>query len=322
MNQEWLDKAMELHRAASAAHRAAFEAERYIETAEDDEWARSRLAATSAAADSADTALLSHLKTAQAPEPERWVDTLLVKFDDTVQFGLGYDFEGWECLRSEMHTTHGSYAVWPDRSQPRRRWSLYATRDGLMRLDAYSSKEQAQAEAEMLAESLAATAQAAPIVEPAGEVHRAIDRFEAKERGLPQAHIAAKLVAEMRAALPTVQAAPIELEPAKELREALAWAERLYSIGYLDAQGGMECGRWINATRAALAKYDAATPPLQPAAQTPIEPAKELREALALIIDRCVEHRHAHECATVLEARALIAKYDAAMKGGTSGQAE
>jgi hypothetical protein len=73
MNQEWLDKAMELHRAASAAHRAAFEAERYIETAEDDEWARSRLAATRAAADSADTALLSHLKTAQAapiePEP-------------------------------------------------------------------------------------------------------------------------------------------------------------------------------------------------------------------------------------------------------------
>lgn len=46
-------------------------------------------------------------------------------------------------------------------------------------------------------------------------LHTVLDRFEAKERGIPQAHIAAQLVTELRAALATQQEAQPQAEPAE-----------------------------------------------------------------------------------------------------------
>lgn len=81
-----------------------------------------------------------------------WVDTRLVSFDDTIAFGKGgFDFDRWESLRWEMHTRHGSFAVWKSDSKT---WSMYGGKYGFLMLDRFSSEEEAKAEAEQLVISL------------------------------------------------------------------------------------------------------------------------------------------------------------------------
>ncbi|GAA5540410.1 hypothetical protein [Brucella sp. NBRC 113783] len=81
-----------------------------------------------------------------------WVDTRLVRFDDTIVFGRGgFDFDRWEGLRWEMHTRHGSFAVWKSDSKT---WSMYGGKYGFLMLDRFSSEEEAKAEAEQIVVSL------------------------------------------------------------------------------------------------------------------------------------------------------------------------
>ncbi|MDG9939663.1 hypothetical protein N7670_09865 [Stenotrophomonas maltophilia] len=42
-----------------------------------------------------------------------WEDSREISFDSTVQFGVGYDFDGVDKFRMEVHTPIGSWMVWP-----------------------------------------------------------------------------------------------------------------------------------------------------------------------------------------------------------------
>lgn len=85
-------------------------------------------------------------------EPDPWVDTRLVRFDDTIVFGHGgFDFDRWDNMRWEMHTPEGSWAVWKSGS---RSWSMYGGPDGTLALDRYSCEQHARADAEQQALSL------------------------------------------------------------------------------------------------------------------------------------------------------------------------
>lgn len=42
-----------------------------------------------------------------------WEDSREVRMDDTMMMGLGYDWDGWEDSRWELHTRQGSFAIWP-----------------------------------------------------------------------------------------------------------------------------------------------------------------------------------------------------------------
>lgn len=42
-----------------------------------------------------------------------WEDTREVQLDGTMMFGHGYDWDGWESYRWELHTRQGSFAIWP-----------------------------------------------------------------------------------------------------------------------------------------------------------------------------------------------------------------
>ena len=94
-----------------------------------------------------------------AAQPDPWVDTRLVRFDDTIVFGRGgFDFDRWESLRWEMHTRHGSFAVWKSESKT---WSMYGGKYSFLMLDRFSSEEEAKAEAEQIVISLDAEPSAA-----------------------------------------------------------------------------------------------------------------------------------------------------------------
>jgi len=88
-----------------------------------------------------------------------WVDTRLVKLDLGIIMGHGYDWEGFEDLRSEMHTPEASFAVWPETSffaeRRSRRWSMYCTRDGSLSIGGYSCEAHAKEDAESMALSMA-----------------------------------------------------------------------------------------------------------------------------------------------------------------------
>ncbi|WP_247997029.1 hypothetical protein [Brucella tritici] len=87
-----------------------------------------------------------------AVKSDPWVDTRFVRFDDTIVFGHGgFDFDRWESLRWEMHTRHGSFAVWKSDSKT---WSMYGGKYGFLMLDRFSSEEEAKAEAEQIVISL------------------------------------------------------------------------------------------------------------------------------------------------------------------------
>lgn len=98
-----------------------------------------------------------------------WVDTRLVRFDDTIVFGKGgFDFDRWESLRWEMHTRHGSFAVWKSGSKT---WSMYGGKYGHLMLDRFSSEENAKAEAEQIVISFDAEPRATPVA-PVSPTHR------------------------------------------------------------------------------------------------------------------------------------------------------
>ncbi|NRP03264.1 hypothetical protein [Stenotrophomonas maltophilia] len=42
-----------------------------------------------------------------------WEDSREISFDSTVQLGVGYDFDGVDKFRMEVHTPIGSWMVWP-----------------------------------------------------------------------------------------------------------------------------------------------------------------------------------------------------------------
>lgn len=76
-----------------------------------------------------------------------WEDTAKVRFDSTMIFGKGYDFEGLELLREEADTPLGRFVVWPDCCGGSKNWSLYGGREGWFQ-SGFPTKEAAQAEVE------------------------------------------------------------------------------------------------------------------------------------------------------------------------------
>lgn len=74
-----------------------------------------------------------------------WEDTDKVKFDMTMMFGKGYDFEGLECLREEAETPLGRFVVWPDCLGGSKNWSLYGGREGYFE-SGFPTREAAKAE--------------------------------------------------------------------------------------------------------------------------------------------------------------------------------
>lgn len=67
-----------------------------------------------------------------------------VRLDDTVVFGIGYDFFGLESLRLEAKGPNGNYLMWPNSG----RWSLYRDTDGALAFESYSSREECEQAAE------------------------------------------------------------------------------------------------------------------------------------------------------------------------------
>lgn len=67
-------------------------------------------------------------------------DSRIVQFDETMLFGHGYDFTGWDDLREEALAPDGSrYAIWPERVGGS--WSAYGGPEGLLTSGLSSSAE-------------------------------------------------------------------------------------------------------------------------------------------------------------------------------------
>ena len=71
-----------------------------------------------------------------------WEDTREVKLDDTMMFGLGYDWDGWELYRWELHTRQGSFAIWPAHGT----YSAYGGLDGSYWNQCFANAAEAKAE--------------------------------------------------------------------------------------------------------------------------------------------------------------------------------
>lgn len=112
-------------------------------------------------------------------ERDPWVDTRIVRFDDTIVFGNGgFDFDRWESLRWEMHTRHGSFAVWKSGDKT---WSMYGGKHGILALDRFSCEAHAKAEAEQIVLSM----DGEPVAPaPESEVERLRARVAQLEHGL------------------------------------------------------------------------------------------------------------------------------------------
>lgn len=67
-----------------------------------------------------------------------------VRLDETIVFGLGYDFFGLESLRREAKGPNGNYLMWPNSGK----WSLYRDTDGMLAFEKYDSREQCEQAAE------------------------------------------------------------------------------------------------------------------------------------------------------------------------------
>lgn len=55
-----------------------------------------------------------------------WEDSREVRMDDTMMMDHGYDWDGWESRRLELHTRQGSFAIWPAHGT----YSAYGGLDG------------------------------------------------------------------------------------------------------------------------------------------------------------------------------------------------
>lgn len=61
----------------------------------------------------------------------KWdVDGRKLRFDDTMAFGKGYDWDAYECLRQEGYGLASGYIIWPEKIGGAD-WCLYGTNDGL-----------------------------------------------------------------------------------------------------------------------------------------------------------------------------------------------
>ena len=70
-----------------------------------------------------------------------WTDTREVEFDPTVILSPDqYDFSGWDCMRMEIHTPSGAWAVWPSGGK----FSQYGGPNGLMCFERFSTREEAE----------------------------------------------------------------------------------------------------------------------------------------------------------------------------------
>jgi hypothetical protein len=73
-----------------------------------------------------------------------WVDTREVRFDQTILFGIGYDFDPWEAAREELHCAAGSFAVWPSQIGGNAKWSAYGGPDNTLWFERFATKQQAK----------------------------------------------------------------------------------------------------------------------------------------------------------------------------------
>ncbi|SBW12663.1 hypothetical protein KL86APRO_30154 [uncultured Alphaproteobacteria bacterium] len=90
-----------------------------------------------------------------------WEDTREVRFDDSIVMGKGYDFFGWENLRQEIHTGHGSWAVWPNSDFRGPNWSVYGGPDGSLWFEKFDTERAAK---ECAAKAIERLGSAHPIV--------------------------------------------------------------------------------------------------------------------------------------------------------------
>jgi hypothetical protein len=81
-----------------------------------------------------------------------WEDTREVEFDQTMMFGLGYDFDGLEYHRWEANTPIGRFAIWPGQTAPMKDWSVYGGKSGWF-INGLPSQEAAAQEVIKLVES-------------------------------------------------------------------------------------------------------------------------------------------------------------------------
>ena len=70
-----------------------------------------------------------------------WEDSREVRMDDTMMFGHGYDWDGWEIFRWELHTRAGSFAIWPAHGT----YSAYGGNDGTYWNQCFADAKEAKA---------------------------------------------------------------------------------------------------------------------------------------------------------------------------------
>ncbi len=70
-----------------------------------------------------------------------WEDTREVQLDGTMMFGHGYDWDGWESYRLELHTRQGSFAIWPAHGT----YSAYGGLDGSYWNQCFANASEAKA---------------------------------------------------------------------------------------------------------------------------------------------------------------------------------
>lgn len=70
-----------------------------------------------------------------------WEDSREIRMDDTMMMGPGYDWDGWENFRWELHTRKGSFAIWPAHGT----YSAYGGLDGSYWNQCFSSASEAKA---------------------------------------------------------------------------------------------------------------------------------------------------------------------------------
>ena len=82
--------------------------------------------------------LLADAIIAALPEcitPLEWdVDGRKLSLDDTMQMGLGYDWDGFEIMRQEAYGLGCGYIIWPDHIASKT-FNLYGTHDGMYNQD-------------------------------------------------------------------------------------------------------------------------------------------------------------------------------------------
>ena len=77
-----------------------------------------------------------------------WDDDFRPRIDDTVMFGIGYDWFGFEYLSQGAKGPNGNYRIWPNPDNNKGNWSLYRTTDGALAFEAYDTQEECKAAAE------------------------------------------------------------------------------------------------------------------------------------------------------------------------------